>query len=264
MKQKLLMALTAGVFTLTSSYALAKDGKIRVGVMTGPEHSIAETAKKIAKEKYNLEVELITFTDYVMPNAALHDKALDANAFQTEPYMDAQIQDRGYHDFIIVGHTFVYPLAAYTDKLTSKEEIADKARVAIPNDPSNQGRALLLLQAEGFITLKDPTDLNQTVLDIVENPKDLRIQTLDSNLLARTLDQVDFAVINNNFAAEAGLTIEKDAIFSEGKDSPYVNLIVAREDNKDDEDILNFVKAYNTDEVYETAKSQFEAVIKGW
>ncbi|WP_032093761.1 MetQ/NlpA family lipoprotein [Necropsobacter rosorum] len=266
MKLKHIFSITLLTSALAlSSSAFAKDGKIKVGIQTGPEMSVAEVAKQIAKEKYNLDVELVPFTDYVTPNAALENKLIDANAFQHKPYLDSQIKDRGWTDLVIVGNTFVYPIAAYSKKVKNINELKEGATVAIPNDPTNGGRSLLLLQAQGLIKLKDAANLTQTVLDIVENPKKLNIQTLDANLIPRALDQVDLAIINNTFAGQAGLFPSRDAIFIEDKDSPYVNIIVARDDNKTDPDIQNFVKAYNTDEVYQKAMSEFQdSVVKGW
>lgn len=248
-----------------STNVFAKDGKIKLGVMAGPEHSVAEVAQKVAKEKYGLDVELVSFTDYVTPNAALENKLIDINAFQHKPYLDSQVKDRKWDDLVIVGNTFVYPIAAYSKTIKNVSELKEGAKIAIPNDPTNGGRALLLLQAQGLIKLKDPTGLTQTDLDIVENPKKLKIQSLDANLIPRTLSQVDLAIINNTFAAQADLYPSKDAIFIEDKDSPYVNIIVARLDNKDDVDVQNFVKSYNSEEVYQKAREEFkDSIVKGW
>lgn len=248
-----------------SNNAFAKDGKIKVGVISGPEYSVAEVAKQVAKDKYGLDVELVPFTDYVTPNAALESKIIDANAFQHKPYLDKQKADRHWNDLVIVGNTFVYPIAAYSKKIKNISELKDGATILIPNDPTNGGRALLLLQAQGLIKLKDPKGLTQTVLDIVDNPKHLKIQSADAPLIPRSLGQVDLAIINNTFAAQAGLYPNKNAIFVESKESPYVNIIVAREDNQSDPDVKNFVKAYNSDAVYKKAYQEFNgAIVKGW
>lgn len=257
-----LSALTTAI--AVSGSAFAKDGHIKVGVEAGPEYVVAEAAKKVAKDKYDLDVELVKFTDYVTPNVALETKLIDANAFQHKPFLDDQSKSRGWKDLVIVGNTFVYPIAAYSSKIKNLSELKDGAIVAIPNDPTNRGRALLLLQAKGLIKLKDPTNLIQSPLDIVENPKHLQIKALDANLISRALSQVDLAIINNTFASQAGL-LPKDALFAEDKDSPYVNLIVAREDNKSDKDVVDFVKAYNSEPVYQAAMKEFQnSVIKGW
>lgn len=261
------------VFTLTalatavafSGSALAKDGKLKVGIQAGPEFSVAEVAQKVAKDQFGLDVELVAFTDYVTPNIALEEKSIDANAFQHKPYLDAQVKARGLKGLVIVGNTFVYPIAAYSKKIHTLDELKEKATIAIPNDPTNGGRALLLLQAQGLLTLKEGTGLTPTALDIVENPKNLKIRELEAPLLPQVLPEVDLAIINNTYAGQAGLFPSTDAIFVEDKDSPYVNIIVARDDNKDDQDVTNFVKAYNSDVVYEKAKQEFkDSVVKGW
>jgi D-methionine transport system substrate-binding protein len=242
----------------------ADNSKIKVAVIAGAEAQVAEVAAKIAKEKYDLDVELVTFTDYVTPNAATDDGSVDINAFQHKPYLDQQIADRGYK-LAIAGNTFVYPIAGYSKQVTSVDEIAEGARIAVPNDPTNLGRSLLLLQAQGLITLAEGTGLTATVRDIAENPKNIEIVELEAPQLPRSLDDVALAIINTTYASSINLTPEKDGIFVEDKESPYVNLIVAREDNVDAENVKNFVKAYQTEEVYQAASKIFNGgVVKGW
>ncbi|MWL73652.1 MetQ/NlpA family lipoprotein, partial [Escherichia coli] len=226
----------------------------------------AETAVKVAKEKYGLDVELVTFNDYVLPNEALSKGDIDANAFQHKPYLDQQIKDRGYK-LVPAGNTFVYPIAGYSKKIKSLDELQDGSQVAVPNDPTNLGRSLLLLQKQGLIKLKDGVGLLPTVLDVTENPKNLKIVELEAPQLPRSLDdaQIALAVINTTYASQIGLTPAKDGIFVEDKDSPYVNLIVTREDNKDAENVKKFVQAYQSDEVYEEANKVFNGgAVKGW
>lgn len=237
---------------------------LKVGVMTGPEAQMTEVAVKIAKEKYGLDVELVQFTEYTQPNAALHAKDLDANAFQTVPYLEQESKDRGYK-MAIIGNTFVWPIAAYSKKIKNISELADGATIAIPNNASNTARALLLLQAHGVIKLKDPKNVFSTENDIIENPKNIKITQVETSLLTRALDDVDLAIINNTYAGQAGLSPEKDGVIVESKDSPYVNLIVSREDNKGDERLQTFVKAFQTEEVYQEALKLFNGgVVKGW
>lgn len=239
---------------------------IKVGVESGPEYTVAQAAQKVAKDKYGLDVELIQFNDYVMPNEALHQGDLDVNAFQTRPYLDVQSKQRGYK-FAIVGTTFVYPLAGYSKKIKSVSELKDGNTIIIPNDPTNGGRALLLLQKAGLIKLKSGADLLTTVSDIVENPKNLKIMELEAPQLPRALDDqnVTIAVINNTFAAPIGLVANRDGLFVEDKNSPHVNIIVSREDNKDQEKVKNFVKAYQSVEVEKAAEKAFKGgAIKGW
>lgn len=260
-----LLAIAAAAIALTGCGEKAADmNKIKVGVIAGAEEQVAEVAARVAKERYNLEVQLVTFSDYVTPNAALNDGSIDANAFQHKPYLDRQIADRGYK-LAIVGNTFVYPIAGYSKQITTLDELASGSRVAVPNDPTNLGRSLLLLQQQGLITLRDNVGLLATVRDITDNPKNLRIMELDAAQLPRALDDVTLAIINTTYASSINLTPEKDGIFVEDKDSPYVNLLVARQDNVNAENVQNFLKAYQTDEVYKAASEIFRGgAVKGW
>ncbi|TDS12167.1 methionine ABC transporter substrate-binding lipoprotein MetQ [Sphingobacterium paludis] len=239
---------------------------LKVGVQAGPEFTLAETAKQVAKEKYNLDVELLSFNDYVMPNEALQQKDIDVNVFQTKPYLDVQTESRGYN-FAIVGNTFVYPMAGYSKKIKNISELKNEDTIVIPNDPTNLGRALLLLQEVGLIKLKDDVGILPKLQDITENRLKLNILELEAPQLPRTLDdaKVTVAVINNNFAASNNLTAKRDGIFVENEKSPYVNIIVSREDNKNDEKIKNFTKAYQSNEVEAKAEEVFKGgAVKGW
>ena len=262
-----------------------KVSMVKVGVISGPEQEVAEVVKQQAKDLYNLDVELVIFNDYVTPNQALNDGLIDINAFQHKPYLDEQIKERGYK-LAVVGNSFVYPIASYSHKLkpidnttetgegvkvTSPRSetffIAANSTIAIPNDPTNLGRALLLLQHEGMITVDKTKGLLPTVLDITSNPYNYKIVELEAPMLPRSLDdaQIDLAIINNAFAGQANLTPSKDGIFVEDKESPYVNIIVAREADKDNENVKNFVKAYQTDAVAQKADQIFNGgAIRGW
>ncbi|MDP8079208.1 MetQ/NlpA family lipoprotein [Phocoenobacter skyensis] len=238
---------------------------IKVGVMSGPEHEVAEVAAKIAKEKYNLDVEFVLFNDYALPNTATSKGDLDANAFQHKPYLEKDAKAKGLDNLVAVGNTFVYPLAGYSKKVKALSELSDGAVITVPNDPSNLARALILLEKQGLIKLKDNTNLFTTVADIVENPKNFDIKDVDASLTARSLDDVELAIINSGYASQIGLNAKDDGIFVEDKDSPYVNLVVARTDNKDSKAVQNFVKAYQTEEVFTKAQEFFKnGVVKGW
>ncbi|MCE7616844.1 MetQ/NlpA family lipoprotein [Vibrio fluvialis] len=240
------------------------NSKVKIGVIAGAEAQVAEVAAKVAKEKYNLDVELVTFTDYVTPNAALDDGSIDANAFQHKPYLDQQIADRGYK-LAIVGNTFVYPIAGYSKQVKSVDELQNGARIAVPNDPTNLGRSLILLEKQGLIKLRADAGLLATVRDIVENPKNIEIVELDAAQLPRSLDDVALSIINTTYASSINLTPEKDGIFVENKESPYVNLLVARQDNVNAENVQNFLKAYQTDAVAKAAADIFQGgAVKGW
>ncbi len=278
LKKLLGVAALASIFALTAcneekkaEAALANKpsaeiaAKIKVGVMAGPEHEVAEIAAKVAKEKYGLDVEYVLFNDYALPNTAVSKGDLDANAMQHKPYLDKDSSEKKLTNLVIVGNTFVYPLAGYSKKIKNATELKDGAVVAVPNDPSNLARALILLEKQGLIKLKDNTNLFATSLDIVENPKKLQIKEVDTSVAARTLDDVELAVVNNTYAGQVGLNASEHGVFVEDKDSPYVNIIVAREDNKNSEAVKNFVKAYQTPEVEAEAKKHFkDGVVKGW
>ncbi|GAM54586.1 methionine ABC transporter substrate-binding protein [Vibrio ishigakensis] len=265
LKKLFAIAVAASAVVLAGCGDKAEDmSKIKVGVMAGAEAQVAEVAAKVAKEKYGLDVELVTFTDYVTPNAALDDGSVDINAFQHKPYLDQQIADRGYK-LAIAGNSFVYPIAGYSKQIKSVDELEDGARIAVPNDPTNLGRSLLLLEQQGLIKLREGVGLQGTVRDIIENPKNIAIVELDAAQLPRSLDDVALSIINTTYASSIDLTPERDGVFVEDKESPYVNLIVSREENLNAENVQNFVKAYQTDEVYKAASDIFKGgVVKGW
>ncbi|SHE55682.1 methionine ABC transporter substrate-binding lipoprotein MetQ [Dysgonomonas macrotermitis] len=238
---------------------------IRVAVVLGPEYIVAKAAQKVAKDRYGLDVELVTLTDYVVPNTLLDQGDVDLNAFQHVPYLENQMEERGYK-LAVVGNSFVYPLAGYSKKIRSLDDLQDGSTIVIPNDLTNGGRALLLMQKYGLIRLKDNVGLVPRVSDIVENPRKFDIVELEAPQLPRVLDdrKVAVAIINNTYAAGAGLTLQ-DGIFIEDKDSPYVNVIVAREDNKNDDKVKRFVKAFQSEEVAATADREFKGgAVKGW
>jgi len=191
---------------------------------------------------------------------------VDVNAFQHKPYLDEQVKQRGYK-LAIVGNTFVYPIAGYSRKIKKLTELKPEDTVVIPNDPTNGGRSLLLLQKYGLVKLREGTGLLPKVIDIIENPKKLNILELEAPQLPRTLDDknVTLAIINNNFAAKVGLVSTRDGLLIEDKESPYVNLIVAREDNKNEQKVKNYVKAYQSEEVEQAAARIFNGgAVKGW
>jgi len=240
------------------------NSKVTIGVIAGAEAQVAEVAAKVAKEKYGLDVKLVTFSDYITPNASLDEGSIDANAFQHKPYLDQQVADRGYK-FAVAGNTFVYPIAGYSSKIKSLSELKNGDQIAVPSDPTNLGRSLILLEKQGLLTLKEGVGLKATVLDIVSSEKNLKIVELEAAQLPRSLDDVSIAIINTTYASAINLTPEEDGLFVENKESPYVNLIVAREDNVQAENIQHFVKAYQSEEVYQAAMTIFKnGVVKGW
>ncbi|MRN56518.1 MetQ/NlpA family ABC transporter substrate-binding protein [Paenibacillus monticola] len=222
----------------------------------------AEILKAIAPllEAQGIKLEIKEFTDYIQPNVQLAEKQLDANFFQHQPYLDQQNKDNG-SDLVSVTAVHVEPFGAYSKKIKAIAELADGAKVAIPNDATNGGRALILLAKNGLITLKDDTNITSTKADITENKKNLDIIELDAAMLPRQLDEVDLALINTNYALEAGLVPTKDALFIEGTDSPYANILVARPDNKDSDAIKKLAAALNSPEAKAFIEEKYQGSI---
>lgn len=218
-----------------------------VGATPVPASEILEFAKPLlAKQGVDLRVQV--FTDYVMPDVALDDRSNDANLYQHKPYMEAQNAQRGFK-LVSLAPVYVVPLGFYSKKYNSVEEIPDGADIALPSDSSNLARALILLHDFGVITLKDPSNLAATIeSDIAANPKNLRFKPIEAAALPRALPTLDGAVINANYALQAGMSI-KEAFFHESEKSEYVNVLVAREDNKDDERIAKLKEVLLSKEV---------------
>lgn len=225
----------------------AHAGDLSVAASPVPHAEILEFVKPaLAKEGVNLKVKV--FTDYVQPNVQVAEKRLDANFFQHQPYLDEFNKSKGTN-LVSVATVHLEPLGAYSSKYKKLDELKDGATVVIPNDATNGGRALLLLDKAGLIKLKDSKNILSTVKDITENPKNLKFRELEAATIPRVLTQVDLALINTNYALEAKLNPEKDALVIEGSDSPYVNILVARPDDKDSEDMKKLVAALHTPEV---------------
>lgn len=245
------------------STALAQDKPLKVGVTAGPHAQIFEQVKKVA-ERDGLKIQIVEFSDYVQPNAALAAGDLDANSYQHKPYLDQQVKDRGYK-FAPVGYTVNFPIGIYSKKVKKLDELKEGARVGIPNDPTNGGRVLLVFQDQGLIKLKPEAGLKATPLDVVSNPKKIKFVEVDAAQLARTLDDLDASAINTNYALSAGLNPGKDAIAQESAKSPYVNLIAVREADKDKPWVAKLVKAYQSDEVRQYVQTEFKgAVLAGF
>lgn len=220
--------------------------KLIVGATVPHADILKFIAPKLKEEGVELEVR--EFTDYVQPNVQVYEKQLDANYFQHQPYLDEQNTQNGF-DLVSVVGVHVEPFGAYSKTLKSADELKDGAKVAIPNDATNGGRALLLLEKQGLIKLDEAAGITATKKNITENPKNLEIIEVDAAMLPRQLEEVDLALINTNYALEAGLNPTTDALFIEDKDSPYTNILVSRPDNKDSEAIQKLAKALTSDEV---------------
>lgn len=220
------LILWAASITYQISPSSFQENVLRVGVMSGQSEKIMQVAKEVAERDYGLHLRIVTFTDYVQPNTALANQSIDANIFQHQPYLDGQI--KAYHYALTpIAKTFVYPMGFYSRKINDLSQLKEGAIVAIQNDPSNEGRSLLILQKAGLIELKPGVGTFATVNDITENPHHLQIKLLDAAQLPRVLTDADLVAINNDFVGPTGLTINQ-AVVKEGSDSPYANLIVVR------------------------------------
>ncbi len=252
--KKLLAAVAA--FAAISANAAET---LSVAATAVPHAEILEFVKPtLAKEGVDLKVKV--FTDYIQPNVQVAEKRLDANFFQHQPYLDEFNKGKGTNLVSIAG-VHLEPLGAYSSKYKKLDEIPSGANVVIPNDATNGGRALLLLQKAGLITLKDKANILSTPKDIAENPKNLKIRELEAATLPRVLTQVDLALINTNYALEAKLNPEKDALIIEGSDSPYVNILVARPDNKDMDALKKLVGALHSPEVKQFILEKYKGAV---
>ena len=255
---KKVLLFTALAAALTAGFAQANE-KLVVAATPIPHAEILELIKPtLAKEGVDLQIKV--FTDYVQPNVQVAEKHLDANYFQTLPYLENFNKGKGTNLITVVG-VHVEPFGGYSKKIKKIEDLKDGATVAIPNEGSNSGRALLLLQKAGVITLKDPTNALATPKDIASNPKNLKFKELESALLPRVLDQVDLDLINTNYALEAGLNPAKDALIIEDAKSPYVNFLVARPDNKDSDAIQKLAKALTSPEVKAFIEKKYNGAV---
>jgi len=258
--------LLAGLLLAGCDQSGSNAKHIKVGVINGAEQDVAEVAKKVAKEKYGLEVEVVGFSGALLPNDATNQGELDANVFQHRPFL---AEDNKAHNYklVAVANTFVFPMAGYSRKVKSVSELKEGATIAIPNDPTNLGRALLLLQSQNLIALKPDTGLLPTALDITANPKNLKIMELEGAQLPRVLDdpKVDVAIISTTYLQQTGLSPVHDGVFIEDGNSPYVNIVVTREDNKDAENVKEFVQSYQSPEVAKAAEKIFNGgAVPGW
>lgn len=254
--KKLLTALAAAA-ALTSAAAHA--GEISVAATAVPHAELLEFVKPaLAKEGVDLKIKV--FTDYVQPNVQVAEGRLDANFFQHQPYLDEFNASRGTALVSIAG-VHVEPFGAYSSKIKKLDELSEGAQVVIPNDATNGGRALLLLQKAGVIKLKDGAGITATVKDIAENPKGIKVRELEAATLPRVLAQVDLALINTNYALEAGLNPTKDALVIEGADSPYVNILVTTTEQKDNADLQKLAKALHTPEVKKFIADQYKGAV---
>ncbi len=241
----------------------AKPTKIVIGASITPHAEILAVVKEIlAEEGYELEIK--KFTDYIQPNLTLDTGDLDANYFQHQPYLD-DFNAENKTDLVPIVAVHYEPFGIYGGKTASIEELKDGAQIAVPNDPTNEARALLLLEAQGLIKLKEGSDLKATVNDIVENPKKLDIIEIEAAQLPRSIQDVDLSVINGNYAIQAGLNASTDALATEDKDSlaaaTFANIVAVRKGDENREDLKALVKAITSDKVKSFIEEKYQGAV---
>jgi D-methionine transport system substrate-binding protein len=237
---------------------------IKVGATSGPQAQLLEAAKPVLA-KDGVEMQIIEFSDYVKPNEALNFGEIDANSFQHKPFLEAQLKKEAKFDLVAIGNTVVMPMGLYSKKIKKLDDLPEGAVVTIPNDPSNGGRALLLMQKFGLLKLKPEAGILPSPLDITENPKKLKIVEVEAAQSPRAMDDAYLVAVNTSYALKANLVPTKDAIALEDKDSPYTCVIVARTKDKGRDELKKLVKAYQSPEVEKFIEKSFkDSVIKGW
>lgn len=237
--------------------------KLVVGVTAGPHEQVMKKVKEVAATQ-GLDIEIKVFNDYVQPNLALSEKALDVNVFQHEPYLDKFKTDRKL-DLVSIGKAVTFPMGIYSNKVKSLNDLKEGAVIGLPNDPTNAARAYQLFEQIGLIKLKPGIGLNVKATDILTNPKKLVFKEMDAAFVPRALGDLDAAAINTNFALTSGLKPNKDAIAIEPKDNPWINVIVVRGADKDKPVLKKFVQVYQSPEVKDFINKTFEgAVIAAW
>jgi D-methionine transport system substrate-binding protein len=250
-----LVQLISIILFASKAYAL------KVGVTTGPHTIIMEEVKAIAK-LVELDVEIVEFNDFILPNAALASGDIDLNSYQHQPYLDEQVKSRGYK-IISLAKTILLPMGIYSKKHKDLTELKDGATITIPNDPTNGGRALLLLKEVNFIDLK--TSNNPTILDISANPKKVKIIEIEAPQIPRTMQDVDYAVTNTDWIVLAKINPESALIKEDPNNCPYTNVIAVRETDKERKDIKKFIEIYHSDHIKNFINKEFKgAVIVAW
>lgn len=239
----------------------AADKKVvlKVGATAVPHAEILNDIKS-ALAKEGVDLQIVEFSDYVKPNMALNDKELDANFFQHEPYLDTFAKERNM-PLISAGKVHIEPMGIYSKKIKDLRNIPNGAKIAIPNDPSNAGRALALLESAKLLKLKDGVGVKATVGDITGNDKKLQIIEIEAALLPRSMDDTDLSVINSNFAMEAKLNPVKDSLFTEPKESPYANIVAVRKGDESRPEIQKLMKALQSPEVKKFIEEKYKGAV---
>ncbi|MCX4975978.1 MetQ/NlpA family ABC transporter substrate-binding protein [Streptomyces sp. NBC_00620] len=237
------------------------DDALVVGATAVPAGEVLSYIKQDLAEKAGLDLEIREFTDYVLPNTALQEGSLDANLYQNQPFLDDFNKSKGT-DLVSVVKPYLPPMGVYSKKVKDVTELADGATVAVPNDVTNEGRALKLLASKGVITLKEGAGTTASPEDITANPKHLKFKELEPAQLPRSLDDVAAAVINNNYAQDAGLSPATDAILLESaKDNPYANLLAVKKGNEDDPRVQKLAKLLTSTEVKKFIEDKYKGSV---
>ena len=240
-----LTIVTAACGSDSAGNAKEGDSTIKVGISSGDR--IWDYIAELAKEK-GIDIELVKFNDYILPNTALNDGEIDANAFQTVSYFDEQVKERDL-DLVPIASTVIAPMGIYSNKHKDLDKLPKGATIAVPNEGTNLGRALLLLQEAGLITLEDNFNGVGSVDKIKTNPKNIKLELVAAGNTPRFLEDVDASIINNNFAVEADLTLN-DALFHESATAkPYINIIAVKKGDEDRTDLKKLVEIYHSKEV---------------
>ena len=249
----------AGCGSSSNSGASGDKKEIKMGVTAGPH---AEVMEEVAKEaaKQGITIKVVEFNDYVQPNKALAEGDLDMNSMQHQPYMDNVVKKQGLK-ITSIGKTIILPMAVYSHKYKDIKDVADGAKVTIPNDPTNGGRALLLLEKAGLLKLKDGVKEKATLQDIAENPKNFKFQEVEAAQVPRTLDDVDAAIINSNFAMQVQLDPTKDSLFIEDSTSPYVNIVAVRQGDENRPEIQALMKVLHSQEIKDFINNKYKGAV---
>lgn len=239
----------------------AEKKSVKVGATAIPHAEILEFIKPKLAEK-GIDMEIVVFNDYVQPNLATDKGEIDANYFQHTPYLETFCADHKLN-LVSIGSVHIEPMGIYSTKVKAVEDFAKGGTIAIPNDPSNAGRALSVLESAGVIKLKEGVGIKGTVQDIVENPKELEIKMIDAAQLPRVLNdpKIAGAVINTNYALEAGLNPTKDALYVESKDSPYANIFVVKAERANDPVLKAIAKELNTEDVRKFIEEKYKGAV---
>lgn len=257
----LMLGLTAGCGDKTTEQSAdtPEPAKLVVGAIGEPHTSMLKMIKpKLAEQ--GIELEIMDFTEYPQLNPALHDGQIDANFFQHIPYLEDYINNTG-NELVWTVKIHTEPMRIYSNKIDKLEELPDSSSVGIPNDPSNSGRALMVLESAGLIKLKEGAGVTATENDIIENPKDLKITMADAAMLPRNLEDLAICCINTNYALDSGLDPVKDGIFVEPGDSPFANVLVVRPEDKDNENIKKLGEALQSPEIAEYLQENYPSCV---